>query len=47
MRAVQVRHRPPSASQATTGTFSYHASSRWHVAQRDAGHTIDCFSGSR
>ena len=24
-----------------------HDSSRWQVAQRDAGHTIDCLSGSR
>jgi hypothetical protein len=47
MGAAHVRHFPRSASHASTGTFSYHDSSRWHVAQRDAGHTIDCRSGSR
>ena len=33
----QVRQRPRSASQLTTGTFSYHDSARLQVVQCDAG----------
>src|SRR3954462_5071243 len=44
---AQVRQRPRSTIQLTTGTFSYHRSSRWHFVQAEAGQTTDFCSGSR
>ena len=45
--ARQLRQRPRSTSQLTSGTFSNHASARRHDVQRDAGHTTDSRRGSR
>ena len=45
--APQLRHRPRSTSQLTTGTFSNHASPRPHDVHREAGQTTDCLRGRR
>ena len=41
MRSPHVRQRPRSSAQLRTGMFSYHASARPQVVQREAGQTID------
>ena len=47
MGVWQVRHRPRSTSQASTGTFSNQLSFRLQLVQCDAGNASDCSSGSR
>jgi xanthine/CO dehydrogenase XdhC/CoxF family maturation factor len=44
--ARQPRHRPRSASQATTGTFSNQRSPRPQVGQREGGRTTDSFGSA-
>jgi hypothetical protein len=43
----QLRHRPRSASQLTSGTFSHHASVRLQLRQCERGLTTLSSSGQR
>jgi len=47
IHAPQLRQRPRSASQLTTGTFSHHASARPQALQCDRGLTMLSPSGQR